>query len=466
MVSTNIIDHADSSDDSAEHLSSAVSPYSPEELAQLVKKLQIENADYRAQLRKFTSGASAGASTVPGSASVSSSSNPLERHTEDFDQLGRSFTVLYEIWPRPTHLSQPFPENLREIGPWHARRYTNEQTKREAIIAEVYSFIPSHFHKFLETSPFFASKFLAGADSMRSYFISNIRKNARDIFPVDVGRGAFAKSRKRSEIPEIMALLQNPNKPGETYPRYPSVIYRDGVIRGNNIFGSSTIVNILKAIFLGPTSVNREAGATRSGPKPLAVRLELTSLTAGSVAMAAILARFILSNDLLFQEVGAESHIKYHEDFNHYKQLILDNFDSPGMTATFNRLNWEVLGNAPPSDDPIVDGDNGDLHNSEEDQMRAELWGEPENSNSVPSLQPPEPSPTPPLPPSPIQAQQPEVSPTTTAAEPEVIPQVKKTRARKGKVTVNVVVEGDVTAGDDTAGAAKPRKTRQRTNRP
>ena len=48
----------------------------------------------------------------------------------------------------------------------------------------------------------------------------------------------------------------------------------------------------------------------------------------------------------------------------------------------------------------------------------------------------------------------------TATAEPEVIPQVKKTRSRKGKVTVNVVVEGDA------AGAVEPRKTRQRTNRP
>lgn len=88
-------------------------------------------------------------------------------------------------------------------------------------------------------------------------------------------------------------------------------------------------------------------------------------------------ARFILSDDLLFQEVGAETHIKYHEDFDYYKQLILDNFESPGMTTTFKRLDWEVLGNLPSSDDPMVDDHDNDSRNSEEDQMRAELWGEP-----------------------------------------------------------------------------------------
>ena len=92
------------------------------------------------------------------STSASAHSNPLVRHAEEFDQLGRSFCVLYEIWPRPAHLSQPFPETLQEIGPWHPQRYRNEQSKREAIIAEIYNFVPAHFHKFLEAAPSFSAK--------------------------------------------------------------------------------------------------------------------------------------------------------------------------------------------------------------------------------------------------------------------------------------------------------------------
>ena len=92
------------------------------------------------------------------STSASAHSDPLVRHAEEFDQLGRSFCVLYEIWPRPAHLTQPFPESLQEIGPWHSQRYRNEQSKREAIIAEIYNFVPIHFHEFLEGAPPFATK--------------------------------------------------------------------------------------------------------------------------------------------------------------------------------------------------------------------------------------------------------------------------------------------------------------------
>ena len=88
-------------------------------------------------------------------------------------------------------------------------------------------------------------QFLDGAESMQSYFINNIRKHARDIFPVgDVGKGAFAKGYKRSDIPEIVNLLRNLKRLGEMHPRYPSILYKDSVIVGKNIFGSSTIVNV------------------------------------------------------------------------------------------------------------------------------------------------------------------------------------------------------------------------------
>jgi len=41
-----------------------------------------------------------------------------------------------------------------------------------------------------------------------------------------------------------VALLRNPNKPAEAYPRYPSVLYKDGIIKGGNLFCSAAIVNV------------------------------------------------------------------------------------------------------------------------------------------------------------------------------------------------------------------------------
>ena len=46
---------------------------------------------------------------------------------------------------------------------------------------------------------------------------------------------------------------------------------------------------ILRAIFLGPTSIGRSGQARRSGPRPLAAKLELTTISPGIIAAAAVL---------------------------------------------------------------------------------------------------------------------------------------------------------------------------------
>lgn len=120
-----------------------------------LQKLQIENSEFRQQLRQFTSGSSSSASST---GVAPTPSNPLEQHAKDFDNLGRLFCVLNEIWVHSSHLRKPYPEDLREIGPRHPARYSNDQAKHDGVIAELYDFVPPRFHKYLEGSIFFANK--------------------------------------------------------------------------------------------------------------------------------------------------------------------------------------------------------------------------------------------------------------------------------------------------------------------
>lgn len=245
-------------------------PYTPL-IYRASQKLEIENADLRSQLRQLSSGTASStsssnsaarspASTTNPSASAASPPHPLEDHAKDFDQLGRSFCTLNELWVHPSHLGQPYPENLREIGPWNSARYHDNQTKHDGLIAELYDFLPLQFHKHLEGSPFFANKvrvvaiphcscsrslqFVEGVDGQRNYIISNIRQHAPAIFALGIDPASYAADFDRSEIPEIVKLLRNPNKPTEAYPRYPSILYKDGVIAAGNLFGSTAIMNV------------------------------------------------------------------------------------------------------------------------------------------------------------------------------------------------------------------------------
>ena len=174
MTATDTTEQVDSSAESSEESTEDVdTPYSAKELATLVKvhdcaithtgflmtcmlqDLQIENAEFRHQLRRFNSGTISSASSP---AVSTTTSNPLEQYSEDFDQLGRSFCVFNEIWVRPHHLRQPYPEDLREVGPRHPTRYSSDQAKRSGVIAELYEFVPLRFHNYLENSNFFADK--------------------------------------------------------------------------------------------------------------------------------------------------------------------------------------------------------------------------------------------------------------------------------------------------------------------
>ena len=89
---------------------------------------------------------------------------------------------------------------------------------------------------------------------MRTYLISNVRKAASAIFPISVESRVYATGYDQSKVPEIVALLCNRNKPSEVYPRYCSVLYKDGVIKGSGIFGGVAILNVSQLRFLFATS--------------------------------------------------------------------------------------------------------------------------------------------------------------------------------------------------------------------
>jgi hypothetical protein len=226
-----------------------------------LQELQIENIDLRKQLRLSSSGAVSSASSVASVTPNSVTPNPLEQYKKDFDQLGRHFCTFNEIWVRSRHLRKPYPENLRKTGPRHPSRYSNDQSKQDGVVAELYEFIPNRFHTYLEGSPCFEqtvstfstspddatltyTQFISGADSMRAYIISNVRKNAHIIFPVTIKSEVYATEYDRSREPVITQLLRNPKYPDKDYPQYCSVLYKDGVTSGPNLFGGVAILRV------------------------------------------------------------------------------------------------------------------------------------------------------------------------------------------------------------------------------
>ena len=178
-------------------------------------------------------------------------------------------------------------------------------------------------------------------------------------------------------------------------------------------------------------------------------------------------ARFILSTDPEFQEVGAKSRIKYLDDFNRYKRFISDNFDSPSLTATFARLNWEILSISSSAAGSTADNQSWDDDDDEEARMKAELWNEhgmpllihaqrfylllaiPGSPNIPAPPQSPEPHPTVSSPPlsSPAPAHQTEITPAPSPVHDPVPAPAKKSKAGGKRKPATNSVENDVAAG-------------------
>ena len=88
--------------------------------------------------------------------------------------------------------------------------------------------------------------------------------------------------------------------------------------------------------------------------------------------------------------MGAESHIKYLDDFNHYKQFISDNFDSPSLAKTFAQLNWEILSiSSPTLESSPSELSEGQFNDDEESRMRAEVWDD-HGTTPLPSFNTPD----------------------------------------------------------------------------
>ena len=68
------------------------------------------------------------------------------------------FCIINKIWVHPSHLYQPYPNHLHDIGPQHPGCYSNSQAKYDGVVAELYNFVPPHFHIYLEGSKSFSEK--------------------------------------------------------------------------------------------------------------------------------------------------------------------------------------------------------------------------------------------------------------------------------------------------------------------
>ncbi|KAI0055132.1 hypothetical protein BV25DRAFT_1922070 [Artomyces pyxidatus] len=109
-----------------------------------------------------------------------------------------------------------------------------------------------------------------------------------------------------------------------------------------------------------------KSGGSYAGPPPRAKLWGIKAVSAGFLAEASILTKFMISPDREFAPIGARTQIDYAAEFAKFKEIIIMKANSPDMTSTLKYLNGLVFGKQ-------TVGSGGSLDNDDDDESPDEF---------------------------------------------------------------------------------------------
>ncbi|KAF9783984.1 hypothetical protein BJ322DRAFT_988718, partial [Thelephora terrestris] len=135
---------------------------------------------------------------------------------------------------------------------------------------------------------------------------------------------------------------------------FPPILLPEGSTRMRDVFLNPALINVLKVIFFGRSSL--EGNGKSSGPTPSGVKWGLSEVTPGTIALAAVIVRAILSPDTDFAPRGNVTGINYLESFREYKKILSSDPLDPTYQRIFTIFNTSLFGvTATPRADFVLD---------------------------------------------------------------------------------------------------------------
>ncbi|KAI0633773.1 hypothetical protein C8Q77DRAFT_1073538 [Trametes polyzona] len=265
--------------------------------------------------------------------------DPVARSQDPDDQaimqLGKYFMTTVEAWilPRPESVFGPCPD----VAPNDPARYlcVNPEDLLPYITADLYRVAPAKYHDMIENRDrVFMRPFLRGHKDMRTYTIKVFPWTAR--IPVDV---------EKDVEPVLLRYLKwDPDNPQSKYPPWPPLLYPDCVQDPGLLFRNPQLMQLLKGLLFGASTLRAElaagaqgkkkAATTAAGPRPNALLWNLKQVTPGLMALAAVAATYILSADQEFVPMGKKTKINYWERYRTYKKTLVTTARTPDVQKT------------------------------------------------------------------------------------------------------------------------------------
>jgi hypothetical protein len=211
-----------------------------------MKESQLKNQELSEQVQELRAENCALSSRTSSGTTTQSSSSPSAEEKQII-YAGEKFCFAHELWLLRDTIQKPCPPGMDPNCPG---RYENgDKVEEIAILTELQSSLspplyttlvtPGLSRSFAETvSPFLFDldipladllyKFWAHYKSQRAQLVSKACQVASHIFslgPTSAEHIQTADSLLRANDPELLALLRDPNKPGEVYPLLAPMLF-------------------------------------------------------------------------------------------------------------------------------------------------------------------------------------------------------------------------------------------------
>ncbi|KAF7980014.1 hypothetical protein HWV62_40124 [Athelia sp. TMB] len=249
--------------------------------------------------------------------------------------LGKRFCVVGFPWPED-HVFDltPLPEEVLAANP--LARFESEQSYERAAAGDLLAYVPEQYHDDMLKGVEFRRLFKHYANDQRSLSITALARDAGILFgkPSSIFKD---RKYKRSGDPDIDAYLRQPGE--KKYHSMAPILFSDHRVEDEDtLFLSNLLVLALRLILFHQTEL-RGAPSMRT----VGMMWRIKSVTPPMIAMAAIMLRYIVSDDTEFKKVGAISKITYYKDFRTYQRWLVKNADTPHGEQIFTFFNTHVF---------------------------------------------------------------------------------------------------------------------------
>ncbi|KAM6499900.1 hypothetical protein JOM56_005408 [Amanita muscaria] len=267
----------------------------------------------------------------------------IERYKDEIFMRSKKFGVMNELFipPDTTIFQQPRPA----MDIYDTRlRYRSADLKIKGYVGEVYSEMPGHLHDLILKHSAFSETFRAAQKANKSHIISQLHKAApiiwQDVLAAGgISNAVFSAKYDRSTVPEFQRLLCDKNG---KYDLWSLLLFPNHTHKMAEAFMARELAIVLRVILFG-LSATSDSKRRTAGPKPLGVIWGVQQVTPGAIATAAVLARFLFSQDTEFGAKGQQSKIDYESDFNEYKRYLIQKSDHPVVIKLFAFFNQMVF---------------------------------------------------------------------------------------------------------------------------